>query len=495
MPFLVWKTIGGKKRLIMRWNKRINGKPKVIKEVYIGNMENLARMIENPLSSVEAYSLGFGITASVLKVEKEIGLTEIINSSLGHRDNGLSPGDYALIFIMNRLSDPRSKNGIKEWMKNDFASTLYRGVTAQGFWNVMDRFSDEDIKNIKDKIRERLISLGYDHSKLFVDGSNFYTFMEENDMAKKGHNKKHRLYLNQISYYIAANYDYIPFASDSYTGNIPDVRTFGMIVDNIPEDAILIFDRGYNSKRNIDLIQNRRYIGALVQSDHLDLMAMPVGKDSFIETSKIVYGREHRIIIYHSSKLEKMQTAEFMKHFNRVYRRVRSIIESGDSDSIEKASFYLEGENLHETILLPSLEINKKRMDEHLSMMGKNSLFTNIKDMEPEELIELYKKRNRVEHCFRVISIRDLASPVYHWTPQKIKVHMFFSYLAYLFLALIYHKIKTVDETVSLTSVQDILAQVRLQYLISGKDVKKKLDSRSTKALNIATKLDLISVA
>ena len=495
MPFLVWKTIGGKKRLVMRWNKRIDGKPKIIKEVYIGDMENLARMIQNPMENVDAYSLDFGMTASILMTEKEIGLKSVIDDEIGHHANGLSPGDYALIFIMNRLSDPRSKSGIGEWMAKDFSSTLFHTVTAQGFWNIMDRFSDEAMKRIREKMRNRLISLGYDDSKLFVDGSNFYTYMEENDMAKKGHNKKHRYDLNQVSYYIAASYDYIPFTGDSYAGNIPDVKTFQMIVDSTPDDAILIFDRGYNSRANIKYTGERKYLGALIQSDHRDIMSLPLEKDSFIETRKPVYGRDHRIIVYHSSKLERRRVITFMKHFRRVYRKVRGIIGTGDSDSMEKARFYLEAENLNETIILPTLKVNSERMQERLSMLGKNALFTNMDDMDSGELIDLYRKRNRVEHCFRTISMNDLASPVYHWTPQKIRVHMFFSYLAYMFLALIYNRIRAISETVSLASVQDLLRQVRIQYIISGKEVRKKLDSRNPETLAIADKLNLISVA
>ena len=495
MPFLVWKTIGGKKRLVMRWNKRIDGKPKIIKEVYIGDMENLARMIQNPMENVDAYSLDFGMTASILMTEKEIGLKSVIDDEIGHHANGLSPGDYALIFIMNRLSDPRSKSGIGEWMAKDFSSTLFHTVTAQGFWNIMDRFSDEAMKRIREKMRNRLISLGYDDSKLFVDGSNFYTYMEENDMAKKGHNKKHRYDMNQVSYYIASNYDYIPFAGDSYAGNIPDVKTFQMIVDSTPDDAILIFDRGSNSMANIKYTGNRKYLGALIQSDHSDLMSLPLKRDSFMETRKSVYGRDHRIILYHSSKLERRRIITFMKHFRKVYRKVSGIIDTGDSDSMEKARIYLESENLNETIILPTLKINSDRMHERLSMLGKNALFTNIDDMDSEELIDLYSKRNRVEHCLRTISMKDLASPVYHWTPQKIRVHMFFSYLAYMFLALIYNRIKAISETASLASVQDLLGQVRIQYIISGKEVRKKLDSWNPETLIIADKLNLISVA
>ncbi|EQD26381.1 transposase IS4 family protein [mine drainage metagenome] len=252
MPYLVWKHSGKNRYLVMRWKKRLNGIPTIVKEVSIGNVENLANIVEGDLSGINLVSYGFGITASVLAMDMEIGLREVIDATVGHHDNGLSPGDYALIFIMNRLSDPRSKNRIGEWMENDFASTLYHNVTAQGFWNVMDRFSDDDMKRVKDLIREKLITLGYDHSRLFVDGSNFYTYMKENAIAKRGHNKKHRYDLNQVSYYIAANYDYIPFYGDSYPGNIPDVSTFRMIVDSTPSDAVLIFDRGYNSKDNVE---------------------------------------------------------------------------------------------------------------------------------------------------------------------------------------------------------------------------------------------------
>ena len=36
--------------------------------------------------------------------------------------------------------------------------------------------------------------MGYDFSNIFFDASNMYTFMEENDMAKKGHNKYNIVY-------------------------------------------------------------------------------------------------------------------------------------------------------------------------------------------------------------------------------------------------------------------------------------------------------------
>ncbi len=156
-------------------------------------------------------------------------------------------------------------------------------------------------------------------------------------------------------------------------------------------------------------------------------MELSVENDSHIELSRNVYGREHRIILYHSQSLEKRRRAKFMKRMEKVMARVKKIMDSGDSDSMDKARLYLESENLNETVLLPSLEIDQERMDRRLSMMGKNAIFTSIMDMDAKNVIDLYRKRNRVEHCFRTINTVDMAFPIYHWTPQKIRVHMFFS--------------------------------------------------------------------
>ncbi len=204
-------------------------------------------MLENGFNDIVLKRYSAGSTLSVMYIDRKIGFMDGVNTIMGHRGNGISPGDCILLFIMNRLSDPYSKNSISKWLDRDYASVIFPKVGSQGFWNLMDRFTDTS-KHIQDSIRDKVMGLGYDFSNIFIDASNRYTFMEENDMAKKGHNKKHRYDLNQISYYIAANYDYIPLYGESYAGNMHDSKTFESIINNIPDNSTLIFDRGYNSK-------------------------------------------------------------------------------------------------------------------------------------------------------------------------------------------------------------------------------------------------------
>ncbi|MGP6240449.1 hypothetical protein ACNF40_08625 [Cuniculiplasma sp. SKW4] len=217
--------------------------PTIVKEVSVGKAANLAELLENGLNDAVLKSYSAGSTLSVLYIDMRTGFRDIVDSILDHKGKGISPRDYMLLLIMNRLSDPYSKNSIERWMGRDYVSVIFPEVGSQDFWNLMDMFTDENMKQIKDRISDRLVEMKYDFTNVFFDASNMYTFMEENGMERKEHNKKHRYDLNQISYYIAANYDYLPLYGESYPGNMHDSRTFESIIGNIPANSKLIFDR------------------------------------------------------------------------------------------------------------------------------------------------------------------------------------------------------------------------------------------------------------
>jgi len=141
-----------------------------------------------------------------------------------------------------------------------------------------------------------------------------------------------------------------------------------MIVDKLPKDAIIIFDRGYNSADNIKMLRGRKYLGPLIKLDHMDLMNYPLERDLFFETYRTVYGEYHRIIIYHSFRLDGKPVKSFLKEFRTVYTRANDIVERGDSDSLEKARLQLESRNLNETILLPDMRIDQERLNARFRM-------------------------------------------------------------------------------------------------------------------------------
>ena len=207
-----------------------------------------------------------------------------------------------------------------------------------------------------------------------------------------------------------------------------------------------------------------------------------------------MYGAEHRIIIYHSSGLERKRTIAFMKRFGKIYRRVKRSLNQVILMKWRGRDTILRRENLNETILLPTLAINGERVRDRISTFGRSLLFTNVGDTKSEDLVDLYRKRNRVKHCFRTISMSNLASPIYHLTPQKIRVHMFFSDLAYLFLSLIYNSMRQWISTVSLISSMNILGHIRIVYAVRGSKTVKMIDAKIPDASIVAERMKLLGM-
>ena len=119
--------------------------------------------------------------------------------------NRVSTPEEKLKILLEGLSGTISVSDLCR--KYDLKSARFYYWKDQLLESAPEIFENRGRKIDEDRIRDKVMGLGYDFRNMFVDASNMYTFMEENDMTKRGHNKKHRYDLNQISYYIAANYD------------------------------------------------------------------------------------------------------------------------------------------------------------------------------------------------------------------------------------------------------------------------------------------------
>lgn len=137
-----------------------------------------------------------------------------------------------------------------------------------------------------------------------------------------------------------------------------------------------------------------------------------------------------------------------------------------DSDAMDKVGRYLESENMNKIVISISIKTGPKRMDELLSIMGTNDIFTIILDMDAGNIIELYMRRNNVKHCFRTINTMDIAFCLYHKTPHKIRV-ICSSLSWYLFLAPIRAIIKPMME-LYITTINEVLLTINMVYMKGG---------------------------
>ena len=127
MASLIKKKKGKRFYYYMVESKRVNGKPRIVNQTYLGSVERVVRILSEYPKRVEPKEvehLNFGLLAALLSVAKRINLVDIINRHTSKRRQGISIGDYVLLIVLNRCIDPKSKRSLCTWYKKSFCGFL-----------------------------------------------------------------------------------------------------------------------------------------------------------------------------------------------------------------------------------------------------------------------------------------------------------------------------------------------------------------------------------
>ena len=98
---------------------------------------------------------------------------------------------------------------------------------------------------------------------------------------------------------------------------------------------------------------------------------------------------------------------------------------------------------------------------------------TDRENLSTQEIVEAYNGQSRVERTFR--QLKDpthlAARPQFHWTDQKVHVHLFCCVLALLLGRVLEHEARRAGRKESLSHLLDELRAVRLAMILrpSGK--------------------------
>ena len=120
MASLYPKKIGGKTYWYLREMGRVDGKPKMVSERYLGTAAEIAAAVEAREAAgmpERTRHLAFGDVAAAWGILEELGAAAIIDEAAGPRPAGqpLSTGTYLALAALNRLVDPCSKAGFADW--------------------------------------------------------------------------------------------------------------------------------------------------------------------------------------------------------------------------------------------------------------------------------------------------------------------------------------------------------------------------------------------
>src|SRR6266571_1007766 len=431
MAFIVGKKQDGKTYYYLAESARVGGRPRIVSQRYLGSaVEIAARLSEaGPGEPDRSRHLAFGDVAAVWQMLGRLRVAEIVDGVVGARrsDAGASVGTYIALATLNRVVDPCSKLAFSDWWDKTACDRWLRlspgALDHRRFWEAMDAIDEARLQEIERRIVSAMVeTFSIDLSGLVPDMTNFATWIDSANgrapIAKRGHSKQKRSDLRIVGLGLVVSTDGgIPLVSRAYPGNKPDVTQFGAIVGELvarfatllPDGAdsdgarlTLVYDAGQNSDDNYKTLDGAplHFVGSLPPSDHPELLA--VSKDHYglvdqvrfpglvaFEARKAVFGAERRLVVCRSDGLHAKQSRGFDQTLAKAHRQLAAV----------------------------QARLARDKTAEQTTTA---------------QIVAEYRSQESVEGDFRQMKDPRVVSfsPMFHFTEQKIRVHVLYCVLA-----------------------------------------------------------------
>src|SRR5208337_1352946 len=106
MPSLTKKVIRGRPYYYLRECQRVDGKPKIVWQQYLGSVDDIIKRLMAP-EPLQVSHVEYGASQACFDIAQELGLTETIDRHCPkRREDGLSVGEYITIAALNRCIAP-----------------------------------------------------------------------------------------------------------------------------------------------------------------------------------------------------------------------------------------------------------------------------------------------------------------------------------------------------------------------------------------------------
>jgi len=519
------KKIKGHFYYYARECRRVDGKPRIVWQKYLGKAERIVAAIDHavdPPPPEEVVVSEFGAVAALFDIASRLGLVEIIDSHVRKRCQGLSVGNYMLVAAINRCVCPKSKARIGDW----FASTPLRRLipakkeqlTSKRFWDNMGHLDANMINDIEHDIAKQLVDkFEVDTRCLLFDATNFFTFFDSfNDastLAQRGNSKEKRKNLRIVGLALMVSADFhIPLFHDTYPGNRNDATEFGAITERLVqrhraladgvENLTLVFDKGNNSEDNLAALAASPYhfVGSLRLNQCQDLLAVPsdwyqdlqhprlYGVRAYRATQQ-VFGQTRTVLITYNEQLFLSQSQSLLNEIRKRTRRLNELgknlsrrrsgeIKGGrkpTTDSVRKqAEALLKGQYVKDVVRIDVAEKDgipdlSYRVDQNAlqrifeERFGKTILFTDNNSWTNEEIVLAYRGQAGIEQCFKTMKNPHFVSwsPLFHWTNDKVRVHAFYCVIALTLVSLLQRELHRAGIEMSIVAMLEELAAIR----------------------------------
>jgi hypothetical protein len=302
---------------------------------------------------------------------------------------------------------------------------------------------------------------------ILVDMTNMFNGSEKMYYSKEGYNSD-MVFDTQINLmYIYSSKSNQPLFYRLLNGNTREVTGFkNCLIESGIKDAILIADKGFYSRSNIELLEQNdlQYIIPLKRNDDL------IDYTKFNETQNDYFKYEDRIIWMTQYEMNGVSVKLFKDDKLKTQEQ---------KDYLQRIDSKIDG-------------YTREKFNTKLSQFGTFALITNIAEEQLQQVYVKYKSRNAIELMFEGVKTILKADITYMQKEETLNGWMFINHIALQWYYIIY-ALLVEHKLLSKYSVKHFITELKehRKVLINGEWIEENM-LKSTKQL--LSKLKIYSV-
>lgn len=470
----------------------------------------------------------FGQIWAAMMLWKELKITGTLQKAARRSKKEFDLISHIQVMVLNRLDDPRSKLGLLSWLEEVYLPNIDRkSVTYSHLLRAMD-FLIENKQLIEQEIARRFLTI-FDNklTMCFYDitSSYFETAVDrEDDIRKYGYSRDHRRDRRQVVIGVVMSDRGIPLAHYTFEGNTADRSTVIEVVDDIRtrfgvDEVALVADKGMSSSVNYGwlveagvqfILGESKRIRNDVRDGVVEAEAARLARPEAERETAFCYetagnvtmlgktGHRMQLAVRHiysynpatavkqrlcrEKSLDKLfDLADSLQSSGRKAEEAYHLLRSLSKRHGISRLVAIPDDPVHDRLTLKKPELSFEQQADGWFVVSTNT--RSADGFSADDVINHYKNLQLVENGFRMLKSTLDIRPMYHWTSDRIRAHIFICFIALQISTLFNLRLRPIEMT-----FQRAAQQLRKMHVVdwkSGKSNHKALTAITAEQLEI----------